>query len=237
MLNEETRVKLHLILLENLLYLANNVSHLWTFENINDFIDYTSRFQSNEQILLITSRILRSLVEKSNIYFFFLFHSSLSKLEQQQQPSSSSSTSLLMRQESNLCRDILKISDKNRESLKRIIESMTYHEHVEIAVNFAIFSARLLIFQHENTKLNENNSSAAQQQQQSSHNGSKKRSGEIFDENELFDQTKLGLYSIIINCDKLLLNNDNNNDHQNEENGKEIKTQQHIEMHLKVNTF
>jgi hypothetical protein len=207
LLREEPREKLQLVLLENLDQLSVNVSHLWTFDNINEFLIYCDFQKANEKISRINSTILRNLAEKSNIYFFFLFNLS--------PHGTHNNAKCNIRQDSILLlKDIKEIDDYNRQMIKDFIESMIFHSDIDISINICFFSAILLIFQNENTKISRSISISDGyddfQVSKSSKNDCSSSSESIFDKEKLFELTKLGIYSIILNCDKSI-NNSNGN--------------------------
>jgi len=123
LLEEEPRQKLQLILLKNLHYLANNVAHLWTVDNINNLICYMSSLKEHQDDLLLikASQILYTLAQNSNVYFYFLVNSP----------------------------GVLDNSVRvDSEKLKTLIEKMTFHENKSIAVNFCLFSETVLGYHH-----------------------------------------------------------------------------------------
>lgn len=177
-MHEEPREKLHLILLKNLHYLAKTVAHLWTNDNINNFISYTNDQKENCLILERASEILCTLSQQSNVYFYFVFNTS-DNLELEQKPDMKSSN------ERNLV---------DNKVLKCLIEGNVFHENNQIAFNFCLFSTTLLVFQSKNIKkLDENNRKMIEDEL-------------IIDSNYLFDLAKNGLFAIILQCNQRLQN-------------------------------
>lgn len=181
-MHEEPRQKLHLILLNNLHYLARTVAHLWTNENINSFIAYTHDQNENNLVLLSASEILCTLSQQSNVYFYFVFNTQ---------------DNLELQEEQQLDEKRSVISDNknlvDNKVLKNLIEKNVFHEDHRIAYNFCLFSTTLLVFQSNNIRKLDDARRALLD------------SSFILDSNHLFELAKNGLFSIILECNKKLM--------------------------------
>jgi len=172
---------LHLILLNNLHYLACTVAHLWTNENINSFITYTNDQRDNNLVLQKASEILCTLSQNSNVYFYFVFNTK-ENLELQEE------------NQAELKEGVTKC-EKNlvdNKVLKNLIEKNVFHNDLHIAYNFCLFSTTLLVFQSKNIrKLSDERQSLLE-------------SGFILDSSHLFKLAKNALFAIILECNKQL---------------------------------
>ena len=187
-LHEEPRHKLHIAILKNLHILAKKVSHLWTIDNINSLIKYTRDQSNNEARLLHSSEILCTLSQNSNVYFYFVFNSDLKKVQEQLEKK---------QQEHELN---LSLVDKvDNISLRNLIETMIFHSNKTIAFNFCLFSTTLLVFQLKNLKTTQNEEKVF---------GTDTNTN-CLDHLVLFELTKNGLFSIILECYKSLKSQNN----------------------------
>ena len=156
------------------------MAHLWTNENINSFITYTSDQKDNNIVLLKASEILCTLSQNSNVYFYFVFNTKDNLKLQEEQSNEKES--------GNKCEKNL----VDNKVLKNLIETNVFHNDRHIAYNFCLFSTTLLVFQSKNIrKLNNERKSLLE-------------SGFILDSSHLFELSKNGLFAIILECNKKL---------------------------------
>jgi hypothetical protein len=187
LLHEEPREKLHLILLKNLHYLSKTVSHLWTNENINNFLSYTNDQKENNLILLRASEILCTLSQNSNVYFYFVFNSKENiQLEDKEQDKKINHNSM------NLV---------DNKVLKKLFEENIFHDNNHVAFNFCSFATTLLVFQAKNIR-----------KLKHSNNTQLFENDIVLNSVYLFDLAKNGLFNIILECDKRLKVNNNDDD-------------------------
>jgi hypothetical protein len=171
--------------------LANKVSHLWSNENINSFIEYVEKIE-NETLMRKASEILCTLVKNSNLFF------------------------LLLSEQQNIS-IINNHSNKNENRLQNLIIKMMFHANNDhqIACNFCLLSTTLLLHavdasrataasNHSIIKTNNNNNENDADSNKSLDN--------------LFNLTKSALFAIILDCDRALENLSNQNTMHNNNN-------------------
>jgi len=173
--------------LKNLHYLSKTVAHLWTNENINNFLSYTNDQKENNLILLKASEILCTLSQNSNVYFYFVFNSKEDiQLEENLIDSNNSKNKTTSDNNMNLV---------DNKVLKKLFEENIFHDNNHVAFNFCSFATTLLVFQFKNIKRKLKDSNKEEN---------------MFDNDFvlnsvcLLDLAKNGLFSIILECDKRL---------------------------------
>lgn len=154
--------------------LANKVSHLWTSENLNSYSEYVYDQTENDLLSLKASEILCALSKNSNIYFMFVFNTT-------------NALEFELDEDASINPKSMKKSLINNSLLQNLIEKMIFHENQNISFNYCLLSTRLLTLQAKNLNRNK-----------------KLQNINIDYFKNLFELTKNGLFSIIIECDKAI---------------------------------